>query len=563
MITVESRLDKEVDCGGVDRLPVLSADANPAGRSSALHCDGVRFRQLMSSAVQLLALRANRINALNVFPVPDGDTGTNMLLTVRAALRSADDPTDSTVGAVAAALAHGALMGARGNSGVILSQYLLGLSRGLAHHEIIDGAVLASGLSEAADTARAALQKPVEGTMLTVARDAAAAARQAASEGANLLDVLDRAVEEANASVARTTELLPVLRQAGVVDSGALGLATMLEGMSFALRGEAVPSKDDVTVEAPAAMLLAPEAYGYCTEFLVRGARQPVDEIRAQMHLFGDSLLVVGEPGLIRVHVHTFTPGLAIDRALDFGEVEQVKIENMQQQNRRLREGGLPTRHGSTCGLVAVAAGVGFEELFRSLGATVVPGGQTLNPSAQELLHGAHLAGSAEYVVLTNNPNVVLSAQQAIALGGRPAAIVRSRNMAEGVAAALAFQAGLPAEQNAVAMERARQGVRTAEVTIAVRDAQVDGVNVSSGTVLGVVDEHILVQARDLLDGVLQSLAALAASTSEVISIYVGEGISQADVDCARERVQALYPNQQVEILPGGQPHYPYILACE
>ncbi|HEY8885190.1 MAG TPA: hypothetical protein VIO35_07765, partial [Chloroflexota bacterium] len=303
--------------------------------------------------------------------------------------------------------------------------------------------------------------------------------------------------------------------------------------------------------------------YGYCTEFLVRGVSQPVDEIRAQMQLFGDSLLVVGEPGLVRVHVHTFTPGLAIDRALGFGEVEQVKIENMQQQNRRLREGGSPSLHGTTCGLVAVAAGVGFQELFRSLGATVVPGGQTLNPSAQELLHGAHLAGSAEYVVLANNPNVVLSAQQAIALGGRPATIVRSRNMAEGVAAALAFQPDLPAEQNAVAMERARRGVRTAEVTIAVRDAQVDGVSVSSGTVLGIVDEKILVQASNLIDGVLQSLAALEASAAEVISIYVGEGVSPADLDRVRERVQAVYPSQRVEILPGGQPHYPYILACE
>jgi DAK2 domain fusion protein YloV len=546
-----------------DRLPVLNADANLAGRPSPIHCDGVRFHQLMSSAVQLLALRANRINALNVFPVPDGDTGTNMLLTVRAALRSADELATSTVGAVAAALAHGALMGARGNSGVILSQYLLGLSRGLADHEIIDGAILANALGAASDTARAALQKPVEGTMLTVARDAATAARQAADEGANLLDVLDRAVVEAHASVARTTDLLPVLRQAGVVDSGALGLATMLEGMSLALRGEAIPTVDDVTVEAPAAMLLAPEVYGYCTEFLVRGVSQPVDEIRAQMQLFGDSLLVVGEPGLVRVHVHTFTPGLAIDRALGFGEVEQLKIENMQQQNRRLREGGSPSLHGTICGLVAVAAGVGFQELFRSLGATVVPGGQTLNPSAQELLHGAHLAGSAEYVVLANNPNVVLSAQQAIALGGRPATIVRSRNMAEGVAAALAFLPDLPAEKNAVAMERARRGVRTAEVTIAVRDAQVDGVSVSSGTVLGIVDEKVLVQASELIHGVLQSLAALEASTAEVISIYVGEGVSPADLDRVRERVQAVYPSQRVEILPGGQPHYPYILACE
>ncbi len=517
----------------------------------------------MSSAVQLLSLRANRINALNVFPVPDGDTGTNMLLTVRAALRSADEPANSTVGAVAAALAHGALMGARGNSGVILSQYLLGLSRCLADHEIIDGAILASALGEASDTARAALQKPVEGTMLTVARDSAVAARQAAADGANLLDVLDRAVREANASVARTTELLPVLRQAGVVDSGALGLATMLEGMSLALRGEAIPAEDDVAVESPAAMLLAPETYGYCTEFLVRGPGESIDEIRAHMQLFGDSLLVVGEPGLVRVHVHTFTPGLAIDRALGYGEVEQVKIENMQQQNRRLRAGGSPTRHGPICALVAVAAGVGFQELFRSLGATVVPGGQTLNPSAQELLHGAHLAGTAEYVVLANNPNVVLSAQQAIALGGRPAAIVRSRNMAEGVTAALAFQPGLPAEQNAVAMERAQRGVRTAEVTIAVRDAQVDEVTVKSGSVLGIVDEQILIQADDLIECVLQSLAALEASTAEVITVYVGEGVSPADVDCARERIQGLYPKQQVEILPGGQPHYPYILACE
>lgn len=521
--------------------------------------DGRLLQHLFAGAAELLARNTRRINNLNVFPVPDGDTGTNMLLTFRAALSAVESAPSADVGSAAHAAARGALLGARGNSGVILSQYLQGLARGLEGHDAVDAMDLSEALQAASDAATAAVLQPVEGTILTVARDVARAARTSAIEGGDLTDVLRTATTEARHSVERTPEQLPILREAGVVDAGGAGLAALLDGMRLALTGEPFPEVD-ADEGAPAALRVPQESYGYCTEFLVRGAELDLSRLRAILGELGDSLLVVGDTSLARVHLHSFQPGRAIDAALQHGAVEGVKIENMQDQNQRLHA-SLPL---APAALVVVASGEGFAALFRSLGVSaIVPGGATLNPSAEELVRAIRAAPAEGAVLLPNNPNVFLAARQAQGLVDRPVAIVPSKNLAEGVAAALAFDPSQSPEANQIAMERAMASVRSAEVTIAVRDTRIDGRAVASGSLLGLVDERVQVVGSDFPSVVVQSLARLGAETVEIITLYVGADASPEITELVLERVSQEFPSQQVEKIPGGQPHYPYILACE
>jgi DAK2 domain fusion protein YloV len=518
----------------------------------------------LAGAVQHLSRRSETLNNLNVFPVPDGDTGTNMLLTMRSALAAAKESGADTAGLVAAELARGALIGARGNSGVILSQYLRGFARGIGECHQVTGEILIGALVEASSAARSAVSNPVEGTMLTVASDVARVASAHGGTGIGPLPILEDIVREANESVARTRELLPILRQANVVDSGALGLATVLEGLAQTARGETDPLEPEVALSPPAALRIELDSYGYCTEFLVRGRSLDVPSIRRDLTSLGDSLMVVGDDELVRVHLHTFQPGQAIDLALKFGEVDRVKIENMQQQNERLRAGGDdPHQIDTRCGLVAVAVGKGFAELYRNLGAAVVHGGQTLNPSVAELLSGVRQTAAKEYVMLPNNSNVILIAQQAATLGDRPLTVVSTRNLAEGVAAALVFNANLSATENALAMNRGVADVRTAYVSMAVRDARVRDREIVTGAILGIVGEEIEVVGIDRIQVALDVLAIIGADRSEIITLYAGADSTTVESAELRSRVLAGFPNAQADLVQGGQPHHWFILACE
>ncbi len=512
----------------------------------------------------MLAQRAEAINNLNVFPVPDGDTGTNMLLTMRAAARSVEESDFADVGGLADVLAHGALMGARGNSGVILSQYLRGLAVGLKGHAQIDGLILANALAQASSTARLAVGNPVDGTMLTVARDVADSAAAEAAMSGDLVTVMSRAVDEGRMSVARTREIMPILQQAGVVDSGAMGLLTVLEGMYLQYVGRELPTNEDLDFGLPNADALESQAYGYCTEFLLHGKNLNVVGLRMQLGEFGDSLLVVGDSELVRVHVHTFQPGRAIDVALAHGEVDHVKIENMQDQSDRLR----CTDHGAdrealTCALVVVSTGEGFAALFKSLGAIVVPGGQTLNPSTEEILRGFRRAVAHQYVLLPNNPNVLLTANQASSIWGKPVTVVPTRNLAEGVGAAVAFQPGVSAQDNAAVMGQVIGNVRTGLVSEAVRAAVIEDRTVAAGDILGILDDRIEFVGRGPVEVALQLLERLGAFESEVITIYAGADAPTDEAEVLRARVSHTFSNQQVDLVHGGQPHYRYILACE
>lgn len=487
-----------------------------------------------------------------------------MALTLRAAVQAAHSHDTESIGQVALAVAHGALMGARGNSGVILSQYLRGLAQVLAEHHEADGATLARALSEGASVACRAIEHPVNGTMLTVASDVARVVSSLTGDHASPADVLEAAVTEAQASVERTRDLLPVLRQANVVDSGAMGLATIFEGMSRSIRGEALPSEDLAVPQQPAAVFVEPEAYGYCTEFLIHGTGIDVPGIRAKLNCLGDSVLVVGDPNTVRVHLHTFQPGEAIDFALSHGTVHQIKIENMAEQNRVLRTCGTTDTVTDTCGLVAVVTGRGMESVFQSLGTgVIVPGGQTLNPSTQDILVAVERCRSSECVVLPNNPNVVRTAQQVQSLTTKQLRIVPTRNMAEGVAAALAFQVGRTAEENAQAMQAAAASVRTAEITRAVRPTRLDGLDIPVDSVLGLIDDRIESVGTDVATVVTTVLSHLNAEACEVVTLYSGDEVTDAEGDSVSAHVRIAFPNQQVDLVSGGQPHYLYLLSCE
>jgi len=487
-----------------------------------------------------------------------------MLLTLRAALREAAARPVISAGDVAAAAARGALMGARGNSGVILSQYLRGLAAGLDGQSVVDAPAFAHALAAASDAASAAVACPAEGTILTVARDSARAAGRAADDSVHstcrLNAVLGAAAAEARQAVQRTPEQLPILREAGVVDAGGAGLAAILEGMDLTLRGEALPEGEAAEANPPAALQIAPAAYGYCTEFLLRGDRIDLAALRVAMSALGDSLLVVGDESLARVHLHTFHPGQAIDAALPHGAVDQVKIEDMQRQNDELRGRG-PL---ATSSLVVVASGTGFVSLFRSLGAgAVVPGGPTMNPSAEEIARAIDTAHATECVVLLNNRNVLLAAEQARALARRPTAIVPTRDQAEGVAAALAFDPGKPAIANQTAMEQATRAVRTGAVTVAARATRIDGKPIPKGAVLGLVEDRIAAVDADIDSVVLDVLGGLRGREAEIITLYPGADVAPDASERLSRRVRQEFPGQQVDLVPGGQPHYPYLLACE
>jgi uncharacterized protein len=530
-------------------------------------------------------LDANRdgINAINVYPVPDGDTGTNMLLTLRAALRGAaegDSPGGGlgTVGEYAARMSRAALLGARGNSGVILSQMIRGLSEALAERDDTSGPELAHALANASDTAYASVSKPVEGTMLTVLREASALAleRMAAEEDAETL--LRGMVAEAYASVERTPELLPRLREAGVVDAGGAGIAVLLEGVASGLFQVPLPDEpryragDRVQTDA-----VEHEGHGYCTEFIVLGDGLDLRAIEAALtEAGGDSLLVVGDTRTAHVHVHLEDPGPALSIGARAGALESVKVENMQAQHEAWMaakpaggdDAALATLTHEAApqplGLVAVVRGDGLAAAFRDLGAgaviQVAPGAKA---SAGEILEAARRAGTDHAIVLPNDGDILMAAETASRESEGFLTVVPSRSVAAGLAAAIAYHpTGEPAEV-AAAMSEALEAVRCVEVSTSVRDASVDGVTIRTGDAIALVDGVMHAACGSHDEALLAGLGAAIDEAAALVTVYLG---AEADAD-AEERVRALiedaHPDVEVDVLPGGQPHYPYLASVE
>lgn len=541
-------------------------------RSEAAQCDGEGLRRMFTAATAWLERHSAEVNSLNVFPVPDGDTGTNMSLTMRATMQSVREMRKTAAWAVAEAMAQGALMGARGNSGVILSQILRGLAQGLEGKHAFNGSDWAVALQEASTRAYKGVSKPVEGTMLTVIRDVSRSTQEAAREGNDLASVLERAVAEAEASVARTPSLLPILREAGVVDAGGQGLFFLLEGILLYLRGELEPVLSphfEALEAAPRLVAYArlpaggePTLYGFCTEFLLQGNSLDLDAIREQMGQLGDSVLVVGDEGMVRVHLHTFRPEDAIAFVSPLGSLSQVKVQNMQEQHEGfVAERVAPLQLGDTS-VVAVVIGEGLAHVFRSLGAVaLLQGGDTSNPSIQELLQAVESSPCDKVLLLPNNPNVIPAAEQAASLSPKTVKVVPTLSIPQGLAALLAFNYEAEFERNVRAMKEATKAVHTAEVTCAVRSMEFRGLSVNEGQVVGLLD-GILMAAGDSYEGVIDQILE-GLGRCELITLYYGAGLDRSRAETTARHLRLHWPDTQVELVYGGQPHYYYIISIE
>jgi uncharacterized protein len=516
------------------------------------------LRLLVRGAVGALERSRQRIDDLNVYPVPDGDTGTNMLLTVRGIAEALDQSNAADRATLAREVTRSSLLSARGNSGVILSQIARGAAEELAQSSQIDSAAIARALRTAADSAYRALREPVEGTMLTVIRELAEAAeaQPAALDPNELLAALVPRGEEA---VARTQERLEVLRSAGVVDAGAAGLVEILRGVAAAVRGEELPEPPTPQELSPQAVHLEPSRFRYCTAFVIEGENLDAAHVERELDKLGDSLLVVGDSTALKAHVHTDDPdtALAVGRAV--GTIDAVEIADMHRQTEE-REARLSEKARSA--VVAVVAGEGNRRLFESLGAArIVEGGQTMNPPTADLLAAVEATNADEVVLLPNNSNVVLTAEQAAALATRPVHVVPTRSLQAGLAALVAFNPERSAEENAEEMRQALEGVATGEVTTASRGAELDGLTVNKGEYLGLLDDRAVAAGPSFAEVARAVADGLLAEPREILTLLAGDGASE--LNGLVDELSARHPELEIDLHEGGQPHYQLLLSAE
>lgn len=528
---------------------------------------GDSFRDAFDVAIEWFELNRDAINAINVYPVPDGDTGTNMLLTLRAARRAAEDHegASSGVGAFTQAMARGALLGARGNSGVILSQMVRGLADGLEGRAEAGPAELLGALESAASAAYSAVATPVEGTMLTVMREAAEGAGAARTADPTLGSILDATVSAARESVERTPDLLPQLRAAGVVDAGGEGVAVLLEGLRFGVAGLPLPAPPPAPVGAVQLAGVGHEGHGFCVEYLVSGDGLDRTALAGALTAAGgDSLLVVGDTRTLHVHVHMDAPGPATATGASFGEVQNVKVEDMQAQHDEWAAGHEAAADAPMVGLVAVVQGDGLRVAFRDLGATgIVDGGATNNPSAGDVLEAALRAGTEHTFILPNDSNVVMTAQQAATQQPGRITVVPAKSVAAGLAAAVAFVPGDDVESLAGAMAEAASSVRNVEVTRSVRDTTVDGVTVAIGDSIVLVDGTLTARTETPEEALMVGLAEAIGDDGEIVTLILGADAPEAAAASLPDLIDAAHPGVEVEVVMGGQPHYPYLAGVE
>jgi DAK2 domain fusion protein YloV len=519
--------------------------------------DRDRLLDLARAALASLEANRRRIDDLNVYPVPDGDTGTNLTLTVRAIVDDLETSTAPDREQLAPEVTRAALLGARGNSGVILSQIVRGGAEVLGAAESIDETTIASMFRGSSEAAYGAVREPVEGTMLSAIRALAEAAERRPA------DFWPAVVAAGDEAVLRTREQLDVLREAGVVDAGAVGVVEIVRGVAAAISGEEIPAppvgQERVSAEAIHQEL---SRYRYCTSFVVEGDDLDSATLEAKLGELGDSLLVVGDPSALKVHVHTDDPGAALSMGTAVGVIERVEIANMHEQTRAREERLLEPAAAAQTGVVAVVAGAGNELLFESLGvAQIVRGGQTMNPAASDLVAAIAAAGAEEVVVLPNNPNVVLTAEQSAKLAAKGVEVVPTRTMQAGLAAMLVFDPERDAAANAAEMREAAAAVATGEVTVASRDARLNGVAVRRGEFLGLVGETPVAGGADF-DEVASAVAErLLAEHRDVLTMLTGA--DEPRLDALLARLGERYPDLEVDVQPGGQPHYPLLLSAE
>jgi DAK2 domain fusion protein YloV len=545
-------------------------------------CDGQDLQACVWAGLAWLERHYEEVNALNVFPVPDGDTGTNMMLTMRSAHDEVCDIKENHAGQVAQKIYNGALMGARGNSGVILSQLWRGFARGIEGMPVFDTNALVRGFQEAVRMAYQAVQEPVEGTMLTVASDVAREAEAAVKETTDVVAVMERVVQRAHLSVQRTPELLAVLAEAGVVDSGGMGLAYILEGILRYMRGESLEAAGEFRESDELQSALSPEdeaGYGYDVQYLIRGQSMDVNQVREQIESLGWSTLVVGDDQLIKVHVHVHNPGEALGYGASVGSLDDIVVENMQAQYETFvrDRGGVheekvadtpiepPAIQEGTIAAVAVAPGDGLKRILYSLGAGyVIPGGQTMNPSTKDIVEAIETLPTDKVVLLPNNKNIFMAAEQAAGrVNGKTVQVIPTRTIPQGISALLALDPHGEMDEVVAMMVESSEMVETGEVTMATRDSRVNGIKVRKGQMIGLHNDDLAVVGNDVPSVVDDLLGKMEIDDLELITLYYGADINPSEAQILTEHLRNEYPDHEIELREGGQPHYYYILSVE
>jgi len=541
--------------------------------------NGEQWAEMIRSAARYLERRKGIVDALNVFPVPDGDTGTNMSLTLLSAARNLDQVEEKEkyhFGARAEAMAQGALLGARGNSGVISSQILSGFSSVCLHEETIDGELFIKALDEGVKAAYLAVMKPVKGTILTVSEAAVTGGRQVLEEGNDdIVAIFEGAIREALKALELTPTMLPILKQAGVVDAGGQGFLFILEAFLATLKGEKLED-DDNLIAAPKfvgeddvenlmvedePMLPGDITFTYCTEFVIKNKDNAIDLniIRDYLLKMGDCVLVVGNPGVCKVHVHTNEPGKALDFVTPMGSLHKMKIDNMREEMEKKER-----LEVKKIGIIAVASGKGLEDVLASLGVhRIITGGQTMNPSTQDFVDAINDMRAREIIILPNNSNIILAAQQAANLSKGIVHVVPTKSIPQGIGALLSFDEADTGGENAKKMTEAAGSILTLEVTYAVRDTNYDGQEIREGQILGLVDGTLALTADDLDEGVLALFAQTLTDDHALVTIYYGEDADEESASALGEKIAALYDWVDIEVHAGGQPLYYYLISLE
>jgi len=554
--------------------------------------DGKRFAEMVIQGANHLAANAKLVDALNVFPVPDGDTGTNMNLSMTSGAKEVRNNVHEHIGKVGMALSKGLLMGARGNSGVILSQLFRGFSKAVEAKSAITGQDFAHALETGVETAYKAVMKPVEGTILTVAKDSAKKGVQAAEKTEDLIEIMEEVVREAKASLKRTPDLLPVLKEVGVVDSGGQGLVFVYEGFLAELKGEklpdspaALPSMNELVSaqhhkSVQSHMNTEDIVFGYCTEFMVKFEKEKIakspfneDDFRNDLSEFGDSLLVIADEDVVKVHIHSEQPGVVLSYGQRYGGLINMKIENMREQHANIvGQTHIPlvlvktdeSKVQQEYGIVTVTMGTGIAELFKSIGAhAVIEGGQTMNPSTEDIVKAINKVHAKKVFILPNNKNIIMAAEQAREVAEAEVYVIPSKTVPQGLSALLAFNPASDVLANERAMKLALQHVKTGQITFAVRDTHIDGIEIQKDDFMGIAEGKIIVKNKNKVNAAQDLLKKMLDADSEILTILFGEDVTEAELSKLTEFVRENFLDVEVELHNGQQPLYSFIFSIE
>lgn len=546
--------------------------------------DGIKFAEMVQMGAHHLYQNAAYVDSLNVFPVPDGDTGTNMNLSMTSGAKETELQANDHIGKTAQALSKGLLMGARGNSGVILSQLFRGFGKYIEKEQSIDVKGLANAFQAGVDTAYKAVMKPVEGTILTVAREAAAKGLEIAETTDDLAVFMQGFIEEAQASLNRTPDLLPVLKEVGVVDSGGQGLLFVYEGFLASLKGEPLPEKNSASLDD----LISAEhhrvqdfmntediEFGYCTEIMVRledeKAPYNEEEFRNELDSMGDSLLVISDDEIAKVHIHTETPGAVLSAGQKYGSLVKIKVDNMREQHSAIvnepTQASSMKKQSIPYAVVTIAMGEGISKLLKSIGASyVIEGGQTMNPSTEDIVKAVREIGAEKVLILPNNKNIIMAAEQAVellTLENVEAAVVPTKTIPQGMAAILAYNPETTVENNKNVMTSALEFVKTGQVTYAVRDTSIDGVEIRKDDFMALAEGKIVLSTPDIMDAAKEVVNQLVDDEAEIITIIYGEDATAGQAADLASFIEENYEDTEVEIVEGKQSLYPFILSVE